>query len=456
MVTHSGLLTDMYQLTMLDAYVREGLTQDATFELSVRKLPAGRNFLVAAGLEVALEYLQAMRFSKTEVDWIERQGGFAPQTLQCLRDWQFSGEVHAMREGTVFFAEEPILRVTAPLPQAQLVESRLLNLVHYQTLVASKAARAMLAARGKPLVDFGMRRAHGGEAAVLAARAAYLCGFAGTATAEAGQRFGVPVFGTMAHSYVEAHSSEQQALAAFLHARPSPPRGPTLLIDTYDTEAAAAKVVLLAARNGPAFHIGGVRLDSGDLAAHARAVRRILDDGALGATTIFASGNLDEHRIAGLLAAGAPIDAFGVGTSLTTSNDAPALDAIYKLQAYAGQPRRKRSEGKAHWPGAKQVWREFEPASGAAGRGRMRRDHLGGVEEAPPDGAVPLLEPVMRAGARLAPPHSLEALRDWHQSQMDALPERLRSLEPAREPYPLQVSLELRRLAERADADVQP
>jgi nicotinate phosphoribosyltransferase len=374
------------------------------------------------------------------------QGGFSPQLLDYLKAWRFCGDVDAMPEGTPFFGEEPILRVSAPLPQAQFVESRLLNLVHLQTMLASKAARVVLAAQGRQLVDFGMRRAHGAEAALYAARAAYLCGFAGTATAQAGMRWGIPVFGTMAHSYIEAHASEREAFAAFVRARPSPPRGPTLLIDTYDTESAAAKVVSLV-REGAAqgLHIGGVRLDSGDLAGHARAVRRILDEGGCGDLRIMASGNLDEYRVAELVAAAAPIDAFGIGTALTTSYDVPALDAIYKLQSFAGVPRRKRSEGKGHWPGAKQVWREFDPASG-----RMQQDRLCTTEEA--GSGVPLLQPVMRDGRRVAEAPSLQAMREHHAAQMRTLPAALLDLSDAASPYPLHISRDLQELARAADA----
>ena len=340
---------------MLQAYVERGMEEPAVFELFVRKLPESRNFLLAAGLEQVLDFLGALRFRDDELAWIESQGGFSARFLDYLRRFRFLGDVHAMPEGSVFFAGEPILRVTAPLPQAQLVESRVLNLVHFQTLIASKAARVVLAAAGKRLVDFGMRRAHGAEAALLAARAAYLAGFSGTATALAGMEFGIPVFGTMAHSFVQAHASEQEAFVAFARTRPD---NVVLLIDTYDTEAAARKVVALApalAQSG--IELKGVRLDSGDLARHARAVRAILDGGNLQLAAIFASGNLDEHRVASLVGAGAPIDAFGIGTALDTSSDAPYLDAVYKLQEYAGVPRRKRSEGKATWPGRKQVFR---------------------------------------------------------------------------------------------------
>jgi nicotinate phosphoribosyltransferase len=438
----TALLTDLYQLTMLQAYLDEGLDDSATFEMFVRKLPPERNFLVAAGLEQACDFLETLSFSEEELDWLEQEGSFPAGLLEHLKGFRFTGEMHAMPEGTVFFANEPILRVTAPLPQAQLVESRLLNIVHFQTLIASKAARVVLSARDKLLIDFGMRRAHGEEAALWAARAAYLAGFAGTATAEAGRQFGIPVFGTMAHSFVQAHPSERDAFIAFARARP---QRPTLLIDTYDTEAAAAKVVELApqlAREG--ITVGGVRLDSGDLAQHAHAVRALLDDGGQPGIRIFASGNLDEQRIAQLLAAGAPIDGFGVGTSLDTSSDAPALDVVYKLQSYAGVARRKRSEGKATWPGIKQVCRTRDAD------GRLLRDRVQLASE--PCAGEALLQPVLRDGRRIAAPPTLEQSRERCAAQLRSLPAPLRSLEAARQPFVAEISESLHALAREVDA----
>ena len=439
----SALLTDLYQLTMLQAYLDEGLQETAVFELFVRRLPPQRRFLVAAGLEQALEFLETLAFTDDELGWLERQGGFTPRLLDHLRHLRFGGDVDAMPEGTLVFENEPILRVTAPLPEAQLVESRLLNIVHFQTLIASKAARVVLAAQGRQLVDFGMRRAHGGEAALWAARAAYLAGFDGTATAEAGRRYGIPVFGTMAHSFVQAHRSEAESFAAFARARP---QRPTILIDTYDTEVAAARLIELApklAREG--ITIGGVRIDSGDLAAHAKAVRALLDAGGLHAVRIFASGNLDEWRVAELLAAGAPIDGFGVGTALDTSADAPSLDAVYKLQAYAGAPRRKRSEGKATWPGPKQVFRRL------AADGTLAGDTVACADEVLP--GAPLLQPVMRSGRRVGPLPTLAASRARCADALKTLSPDLRRQEPlAAAGYSVTISEALQALAREVDA----
>jgi len=440
----SALLTDLYQITMLQAYFEEGMTAPAVFELFVRKLPPQRNFLVAAGLEQVLEFLETFSFSEAEIAWLRKQGGFSARLLEHLRTLRFEGDVDAMPEGTLFFADEPIIRITAALPQAQLVESRLLNLAHFETLIATKAARVVLAADGRRLVDFGMRRAHGAEAALLAARAAYLAGFDGTATAEAGRRFGIPVFGTMAHSFVQAHASEQAAFDAFARARP---QRPTLLVDTYDTEAAVAKLITLApslARDG--IPIGGVRIDSGDLAAHAKAVRGLLDAAGLKDVTIFASGNLDEHRIAALLADAAPIAGFGVGTALDTSSDVPAIDAVYKLQSYAGVARRKRSEGKATWPGIKQVVRRL------GSDGRIECDVVQ-LDSEPREGEA-LLRPCMRGGRRVGTTPTLEDSRAYHARQMTSLPTALRTLQPAQQACRVNISPSLRALAREVDAAV--
>ena len=355
--TDSALATDLYQLTMLHCYHDTGMGDTAVFEMFVRKLPPTRGFLVAGGLEQALDYLEGLRFTPAELDWLADCGHFTEDFVGYLAQLRFTGDVEALPEGTVFFPEEPILRVTAPLPEAQLVESRLINLIHYQTLIASKAARCVLAAPHKPLVDFGLRRAHGAEAGLLAARATYLAGFSATASVLAGMRFGIPVVGTMAHSLVMAHEREEEAFEHFAHAQPD---NVILLIDTYDTENAAAKLGPLAQRlRQQGITIKGVRLDSGDLAEHARQVRRILDRNGLQEVIIFASGDLDEYRLRALIASEAPIDGFGIGTRLDISVDAPSLDCVYKLQEYAGKPRRKRSEGKATWPGRKQVYRRI-------------------------------------------------------------------------------------------------
>ncbi|MBI4290736.1 MAG: nicotinate phosphoribosyltransferase [Betaproteobacteria bacterium] len=434
------LLTDLYQFTMIQAYLDAGMVEEAVFEFFVRKLPQGRNFLIAAGLEQVLRYLESLVFSPQELEWLERAGGFNRRFIDYLAELRFAGEVHAMPEGTAFFPNEPILRVTAPIPVAQLVESRIINLLNFETLIASKAARCVLAAPGKFLVDFGLRRAHGAEAGLLASRASYLAGFSGTSAVLAGAELDIPVFGTMAHSFIQAHATEREAFAHFAAARP---RNVTFLIDTYDTEAAAQKVVDLApALLAQGVSIRSVRLDSGDLAAHAFKVRRILDAGGLARVGIFCSGGLDEYALRDLLSGGAPIDGFGVGTALDVSADSPCLDAAYKLQEYAGQARRKRSEGKATWPGRKQVYRRF------AGDGTIAGDMLT-LESDPQEGA-PLIVPVMRGGQRLAQ-ESLARLRARAAAELARLPQELRRLEDCATPYPVEVSRSLRELAEELD-----
>jgi nicotinate phosphoribosyltransferase len=331
----------------------------------------------------------------------------------------------------------------APLPEAQLIESRIINLLHFQTLIASKAARMVLAAPGKTLVDFGLRRAHGAEAGLMAARASYLAGFAGSATTLAEPRFGVPIFGTMAHSFIQAHDDEESAFLSFACSRPA---HTTLLIDTYDTEEGARKVVGLVPRlTEIGVDVRGVRLDSGDLAAHARRVRAILDEAFLHDIAIFASGGLDEQLLQRYAAEGVPIDGYGIGTSLTTSQDAPALDCAYKIQEYAGAPRRKRSEGKATWPGRKQVWRRYA-------KGVMAGDVLT-LEDDPAlkiSGLEPLIEPVMQAGRRIGRLPSLEQTRERTAAELRRLPEPLRALQPDIT-YPVIVSDPLRALARAVD-----
>ncbi|MDE2060058.1 MAG: nicotinate phosphoribosyltransferase [candidate division NC10 bacterium] len=436
----SLLLTDLYQLTMLQGYVEHGMEAQATFEFFVRKLPPTRNFLLAAGLEQALSFLEALRFTSEELEWLNSCGLFRSSLVDYLEKLQFTGDVHAMPEGTVFFPDEPIVRVTAPLPQAQLVETRLINLLHFQTLIASKAARSVLVAPGKLLVDFGLRRTHGAEAGLLAARASYLAGFSGTSAVQAMPLFGIPIYGTMAHSFIQAHEDETAAFERFAYANPD---DVVLLIDTYDTEAGAAKVVSLAPRlREKGIAIKGVRLDSGDLADHARKVRRILDDGGLSDAVIFASGNLDESIVRQLCAAQAPIDGFGIGTRMDTSADAPYLDCAYKLEEYGGKPRRKRSEGKATWPGRKQVYRRYDAD------GSMCSDILT-VEDDPQEGE-PLIQPVMRAGKRLNAAAPLTALRERARDQLARLPHGLRTLEKGPD-YPVQVSAALRDLAKAVD-----
>jgi nicotinate phosphoribosyltransferase len=432
-----ALLTDYYQLTMLAAYHELGLDAPAVFEFSLRRLPRERGFTVAAGLPLLLEYLDSLAFTPADIDWLRSTGRFRSGFLESLAELRFRGDVDAVPEGTLMFPDEPFVRITARLPEAQLIESRLINLLHFSTLIASKAARCVLAAGGRTLIDFGMRRAHGAEAALYAARAAYLAGFTGTATVAAARRFAIPVFGTMAHSFIEAHSVEADAFANFARSQPD---NVTLLIDTYDPIAAAKAVVALAASGT---RVAAVRIDSGDPSRVARDVRRALDQGGCSAVRIVASSSLDEWQIAQLVGEGAPIDAFGVGTRLDVSADVPALDCVYKLQEYAGQPRRKRSPDKATWPGRKQVYRVRDAA------GRIAGDEVALEGETRP--GTPLLVPVMRGGRRLSPPEPLEVARARVAAELATLPGGLRELEVST-PYRVTISERIRALAAEVDA----
>ncbi|MCI0667075.1 MAG: nicotinate phosphoribosyltransferase, partial [Methylococcaceae bacterium] len=340
---NSVLLTDVYQLTMLQAYYLKNMNETAVFEFFVRRAAENRNFYVVAGLEQCLEYLENFRITEDECAWLADCGFFQKEFVDHLSTLRFEGDVHALAEGTVFFPNEPIIRVTAPLPEAQIVETRLINLLQFQSMIASKAVRSVLAAPDKWLVDFGLRRAHGCEAGLLAARASYIAGFGGTSNVLASREFGIPMAGTMAHSFIMAHDDETQA---FEHFADSQPDNVVLLIDTYDTEAGASKVAELAPKlKRVGAKIKAVRLDSGDLAALSKRVREILDRAGLSETRIFASGDLDEFALHQLLKAGSPIDGFGVGTKMITSADHPYLNCAYKLQEYAGKPRRKYSPG---------------------------------------------------------------------------------------------------------------
>jgi nicotinate phosphoribosyltransferase len=435
-IEQSLLLTDLYELSMLETYAAYGMTEIAVFELFVRKLPPERGFLVAAGLEQLIDFLEQLHFTSEELAWLGESGRFNEEFIAGLAGFRFTGDLDALSEGTVFFVDEPIVRVIAPLPEAQLVETRLINLIHFQTVIASKAARMVLAAPDKQLIDFGLRRAHGSEAGLLAARASYLTGFAGTATLVAERDFGIPAFGTMAHSFIQANDDEATAFERFARVRP---KNLTLLIDTYDTERAAEMVARLAPRLAEqGIAVSAVRLDSGDLAEHAKNVRAIFDAAELRQIQIFASGGLDEETIARLVRSGAPIDGYGVGTSLTTSSDAPALDCAYKLEEYAGKPRRKRSEGKATWPGRKQVYRRYAPDGSIAG-------DVIALESERLEGEA-LLKPAMRAGRRVAGLPDLSAARTYAAAQLARLPPALRRLEG--DGVPVEISAALRALTE--------
>jgi nicotinate phosphoribosyltransferase len=437
----SVLLTDLYQLTMLDAYLARNMCEPAVFEFFSRRLPKNRSFLMATGLEQLLDYLETMSFNSAEIKWLESTGLFSSRLLEYLRGFQFRGDVYALPEGTVFFDNEPIVQVVAALPEAQLVETRLINLIHFSTLIASKAARCVMAAPGKTLVDFGLRRAHGAEAGMLAARASYIAGFAGTSNVLAKARYDIPIYGTMAHSFIQAHESE---IEAFEHFARTYPDGSVLLIDTYDTLVGAKRAVELINRLRPeGIRVRAVRLDSGDLPVLASAVRKILDDNGCSDISIFCSGSLDEYSLARDFSDETPADGFGIGTHLDVSADAPYLDCAYKIQEYAGEPRRKRSSGKATWPGRKQVFRLCDSD------GRIQSDLLTLADEQE-DGRA-LLECVMRNGIRVANSPGLEVVRNRAASELASLPDAMG--DPFCEThYPVGISASLRDLAEQVDS----
>jgi nicotinate phosphoribosyltransferase len=388
--------------------------------------------------------LEQLQFTDDDIRWLQTTGRFDDDFLDYLRMLRFSGDVDAMPEGAVFFAQEPAIRITAPLCEGQFIETRLINILQFQTLVATKAARCVIASGGKPLVDFGLRRAHGAEAGRLAARASYLAGFAATSNVLAAQQFGLPVSGTMAHSYVLAHRDELEAFERFAEANPA---DIVLLLDTYDSEAAAAKVVELAERlRERSLRIDAVRIDSGNLAEEARTVRRILDDGGCRRTQIFASGGLDEYEVERLIKCSAPIDGFGVGTALVTSADAPFLECAYKLQQYEGRPVRKRSQAKATWPGAKQVFRTY-------GRhGFYVRDRI--ALETERSSGEPLLIAVMRSGQRVIAAEGLGQIRERVHHELTRLPAYVRELVPNRK-YPVEIADSVRERGRLADERVE-
>lgn len=416
----SALYTDLYQLTMLQAYWREGMDETAVFDLFVRRLK-DRNYLLACGLEQVLQYLEHLSFSSEAIAYLERQDQFDDAFLRWLGDFEFTGDVYAIPEGTPVFPDEPIVEVVAPIGEAQLVETFLLNQISFQTTIASKAARVVAAARDggvdRLVADFGMRRMHGTDAAMKAARAAYIAGVDATSNVAAGEAYDIPITGTMAHSYIEAHDSEIEAFRAFSDLYPET----ILLVDTYDTLDGVQKVIDLAQDMGEDFRVRGIRLDSGDLAALAMKARRRLDDAGLDDVLIFVSSGLDEHKIAGLLEREGPIDGFGVGTKMGTSADQPALDSAYKLCGYAGKPRMKLSSEKSNLPGRKQVVRQYED-------GTAVRDVIA-TEEADPHAGAPLLDRVMADGERTdaGAARPLDAVREHAAARIGELPGSLRS-----------------------------
>ncbi len=428
------MVTDLYELTMAASYIQAGMEQTATFDLFVRDLPTQRSFLVAAGVDDAVDALGSLQVTQPSLDYLAGLEVFNARFLEYLADLSFTGQVRAVREGEIVFPNEPILEVTAPLPEAQLVETLLINIVQHQTMVASKAARVAIACRDREFVDFAARRAHGVDAALKGARAAYVGGAVATSLTLAGQLYGIPVTGTMAHSYVTTFESEREAFRAFARRFPA---NVVLLIDTYDTDRGARVAVQVAdelAVEGIA--IRGVRIDSGDLERLAQSVRSILDTGGHPEIEIFASGDLDEYRIAEMLANDAPVNAFGVGTRLGTSADAPYLGVVYKLVEEGGVPKMKHSAAKANLPGRKQVHRFDE------------QDLIALVDEEVPGGR-PLLELAMENGRRVRAAESLSAAQERRRQAVERLPPRLRVLRGGEAPYQVNISDGIRALIDQ-------
>jgi nicotinate phosphoribosyltransferase len=427
-----GLATDLYELTMAASYRALGMRERATFSLTVRTMPEHRAYLVAAGLEDALRRLEHFGFDEAVVDYVVSTGQLRREDAEAIAQTRFTGDVRAVPEGRVVFPDEPILEVDAPIIEAQLAETLLLNAIHFPTCVATKAARCVSAARGAPLIDFGLRRTPGIEAGLAVARTCFIVGFAGTSNVQAGAMLGIPLTGTVAHAFIEALPSERQAFEAWVRTASDPV---TFLVDTYDTLHGVRLAVEIATELRRAGRrVAALRLDSGDLDALSRSARRILDDAGFAEVRLFASGGLDEYAIDALVRAGAPIDGFAIGTRIGMSADAPVLDMAYKIVAYAGRPCLKLSAKKATLVGPKQVWRRRDRD------GRFLEDRITSFDEAPPiDGLCePLLELAVRGGQVLARP-SIEELRARHASEIRSLPPELVSVD-ARPTYHVALS----------------
>ena len=448
-----GLFTDLYELTMAQAYFRQGMGAPATFSLTVRGYPANRGYLVSAGLEDALDYLAGLRFDGEAVGYLRSLGIFGADFLEYLRGLRFTGGVRAIPEGRLFFADEPVLEVTAPIIEAQLAETYVINQLNLQTALATKAARCVWAARGRGIADFASRRTQGSDAAMKMARASYIAGFASTSNVLAARQYGIPPAGTMAHSFISSFPSELDAFRAYAECFPD---RTVLLLDTYDTLAGVWNAVVVGKELEAAYpddagrRLAAVRLDSGDFGELSRKVRRVLDDAGLGYVKVLVSGGLDEYAMEGLVEGGAPIDLFGVGTKAGVSADAPWSDMVYKLAGFDGRPVMKLSEGKVSLPGAKQVFRrrggmaELDSDSEGAG-GWLSGDVIGLEGEAGPAGAEALLREVMVDGERTEGPATAGELRDRFREEFAALPERFKVLRrPPR--FPVSVSSRLQRL----------
>lgn len=441
MATSNALFTDLYQLTMAQTYWSSGVTGEATFSLYFREFPDNRAYFVFVGLQDALDYLQEFKFSDEDIDELRALDLFEDEFLSFLSALRFTGDVRAMNEGTLFFENEPVLEVSGPIIECQLAETYLLNQVSLQSMLATKAARVVHAARGRRVVDFAARRTHGTDSAQKLARSAYIAGFDGTSNVQAAATYGIPPRGTMAHSLISAFPEEADAFRAYARAFPD---SSTFLVDTYDTLAGVRNAITVGLEMRELGHmLRAVRLDSGDLLELSRASRRLLDDAGLNAVEVFASGGLDEHSIDALVQADAPISGFGVGTRLGTSADAPHTEFVYKLVAYDGQPVMKLSAGKVNLPGSKQVYRQADRD------GTFSGDVIGleGELSAPDGPPEPLLSPMMGGGRKLRPDLELGQVRSVFAEQFARLPSRLKELGTTHA-YNVSVSDELQSLAE--------
>lgn len=442
----SALNTDLYELTMAAVYFERQMNQRATFSLFIRSYPRQRSYFVSAGLAQAVDFLQNMRFSTEELDYLDSLKMFKPNFLTYLEKFRFRGDVRAIPEGRLFFAHEPLVEVEAPLIEAQIVETSLINILHFQVMVATKAARCFQAAQGRQLIDFSLRRTHSLEAGLYVARASYIAGFAGTSNLLAGHLFNIPVYGTMAHSFISSFDQEIEAFRAYADLFPE---RTVLLIDTYDTITGAKKAVKIGremASKGQ--DLVGVRLDSGPMASLSKRVRKILNKAGLSRTKILASGAFDEYKIKEAIDRGAEIDAFGVGTKMGVSADAPYFDMAYKLVEYAGREVLKLSPGKTTLAGGKQVWRFYDQ------RGNFHHDVLSLKEEIVP-GGEPLLQTVLEQGQIKTPLPSLEEIRGTFQADFSRLPARFKSIVSEVPSYPVRLSPQLRRRQRKLVSEVR-
>ncbi len=444
----NALFTDLYQLTMAQAYHQSGQSGHATFSLYFRNFPPNRSFYVFCGLEAVLDSLERLSFSGEDLEALHALDVFDTDFLDHLSTVRFTGAVRAMADGEIFFPNEPVLEVTGPLIECQLAETLLVNLVNLESMLATKAARVVDAARGRPVFDFAARRTHGLDAAMKLARASYIAGFAGTSNVAAAARYGIPAVGTMAHSFISSFDSEREAFRSYARSFPD---SSTFLVDTYDTIGGVREAIIVAQEMAANEHrLRAIRLDSGDLLALSRQARRLLDDAGFDFVSIVASGGLDEYAVHELVSSGAPIDGFGVGTRVGTSSDAPYTDFVYKLVEYDDRPVMKISEDKQTLPGPKQVHRTVNAD------GKFERDSI--TPQYQPIDAVeskPLLRPVMENGHSIVDLPDIETVSQYHCEQIQNLPPELSGTNPTGT-YRVEVSEELRRLADRVRGRLRP